>query len=169
MKTIANPVILILCLILFYSCSNIPQVSRKKVIGSWKVDQMVSIGGVITDSTDLKTVATQNKPPDLSGRELKNTMVDAQKGNFSRFKDVCPDLKDAMEFNADNTATLTIHGKSISGTWQMNEKSNGVIFTGSDKIKVLKVNIAEVTSNSMQVDEPSPLGLVRLSYNKEKK
>jgi len=166
MKTIAKPFIFILCLTFFYSCGNVPQVSRKKVIGSWKLDQLVSVGD-ISDTNNRKATTDRSKPAAKSSRELKVAMVDAQKGDFAKFSDLFPETKNEMEFRADNTASMTIHGNLLNGTWQMNEKMNGLIFTLSDKSKIINLSIAGVNSNSMQVDEPTDIGVVRLSYTKK--
>ena len=96
-------------------------------------------------------------------------MVDAQKGNFSKLADVYPYFKDVMEFRADNTASMTMHGNMISGTWKMNKNKNGVIFTYSDKTKILKLSIVKVENYSMQIEEKTSIGLIRISYKKDNK
>ncbi|MEI6890259.1 MAG: hypothetical protein ACOYM0_07065 [Bacteroidales bacterium] len=166
MKTLTRLFLYFSCIIFLYSCSNIPQVSRKKAIGSWKLEQLVSIGE-IKDAADQKAAAAQSKSSEISNRDLKNAMVDARKGSFSKLSDIYPDLKDALEFRSDNTASLTMHGKTIGGTWKINEQKNGIIFTETGKTQILKLSISELNSQSMCTDEPMFLGLMRLSYEKK--
>ncbi|MEI8005479.1 MAG: hypothetical protein WCI48_04675 [Bacteroidota bacterium] len=165
MKSFAKPFIFILCITFLYSCSNVPQLQRTKVIGSWKLEKLVSIGA-ITDSTDKIAVAAQHATIDPSSRELKPALIDAEKGNFSKLAGYYPDLKEKLEFNADNTASVTMNGKPVSGTWKMNKKKSGVIFTSGDKSKTITINISEAGARSMRVDEPTFLGLLWLTYEK---
>jgi hypothetical protein len=136
------------------------------VVGSWKLGKLVSVAE-ITDTVELKTIAAQRSSSDLSGRDLKTVMVDADKGNFSKFADAYPDIKDVMEFKADNTANLTIHGKVISGSWKMNKNKNGIVFTESGKTKTIKISIAKVDNNTMLIDEKTRIGSIRLLYNND--
>ena len=166
MKSIAKPFIFILCITFLYSCSKVPQMSRTKVIGTWNLEKLVSVGP-FTDSTDRKTVADQNIPLDLSTTKHKAALIDAGKGNISQLSDIYPYLKEVLDFRADNTASITMNGKPVSGTWKMNKKRNGVIFTESDKSKIITINIAEANNHTMHIDEPTFLGLLRLSYDKK--
>jgi len=136
------------------------------VVGSWKLGKLVSVAE-ITDTVELKTIAAQRSSSDLSGRDLKTVMVDADKGNFSKFASLFPDIKNVMEFKADNTASLTINGKPISGTWKMNK--NSIVFTESGKTKTMKISIAKVDNNTLLIDEKTRIGSIRLLYNKDLK
>jgi hypothetical protein len=79
------------------------------------------------------------------------------------------DLKDNMEFRADHTGTISIHGKLISGSWKINEKGNGVIFTSGDKTQTFNISIFKIDNYSMLVDEPSSIGFIRFSYSRLQK
>jgi len=165
MRTMLKTLIIILCVSFLASCGKTPQFSSKKVAGSWKLEKLVAAGGNAeapagNENADPAKAAERN-------RNLKTAMVSAQKGDMGSMTGLVKDLKDNMEFRADNTASLSIHGKLINGTWKMNEKGNGVTFTSADNAGTYNISIAKVDNYTMLVDEPSSIGPFRFSYSKQ--
>ena len=165
MRIILKSFILILCISFLASCGKTPQVSSKKVAGSWKLEKMVAAGSNPQASAQNET-ADPAKAAERN-RNLKTAMVSAEKGDMTNMTGLVKDLKDNLEFRPDYTGAISVHGKLINGTWKINEKGNGVIFISTDKSETFNISIVKIDNYTMLVDEPSSIGPFRFSYSKQ--
>jgi hypothetical protein len=138
-------------------------VNSTLIIGTWKninvfpisSDQNAKDASFVAENID----SGEAKDMKESGNELSEKLSKVQ----SEF----PEVKSALEFKNDQTATFTFKDRSIRGIWKIDRQGKTVTFTSSEIPGKIVFKITRIDSQRLQSIERFPQGEVRINYLKQ--
>jgi|GEM_PF-1042364 len=166
MKTLKQILFLLLGLGIFSSCSSVKSVNSKLLVGNWKNVKI----SPIRSTQDVKGAPVISEKLESSEATVTDN-VGIQESEFAEkltsVQSVLPDVKSALEFRKDKTATYTFKDKSLNGSWTIDKLGKTVTFTGNDGSGTFVFEIVRISSQAFQAVERYPQGDVTINYSKK--
>jgi hypothetical protein len=160
---------------LFSSCATVNHVNGKIIIGSWKLNKVVSYSPASQDANAaLSAFSTADDESKSSGNkdiseamEIKKMVKESFKdSNYSALLSRFPGLITAVAFRQDNTGSVTTPKEQINGTWKINRTGTKITLKEPETKKVIKLELRTVEFTKLELINTLPEGTFIVQYRK---
>jgi hypothetical protein len=155
MKTVSHLLFLLSCIIIISSCSSLKNTNKKMVTGSWK-NALYATMDPGQEKEEKPAGAEKITASDENPSDVPEKGANGQGNNIS------------LEFRTDKTATIINTGKTLNGTWKLDQTGNIILFTENTTDTVIKLQLVRVNSVAMGLLEQSTQGDIVVRYFREK-
>jgi hypothetical protein len=138
-RFIALVVALLLIIPLLNSCKTTSYSEKERMlIGKWRV-------------INVEMLTDNNVPPDE--KQMKTV-------NLER--------RTSLEIKEDKTAVKKFPGTTLEGKWQLKGNGSKLVAKDPKSLKKIRYKIVKLTPDQAIVENPTPLGTLKITYQKEK-
>jgi hypothetical protein len=150
----------------FLGSCGVTHVNSTLIIGKWKNINVLPISSA-QNAKDASFVAENIDSGDAkNGNDIKDSGKEFSE-KLSNVQSEFPEVKSALEFKNDYTATYTFKDRSVQGIWKIDRQGKTVTFTSSEIPGKIIFKITRIDSQRLQSIESFPQGKVRINYLKQ--
>ena len=140
--------------------------NQKKLIGTWKPEKVEKY-----NMPDLPTQAAANQQkarPGEEGTTPATTPANPSRAESQLARLIENEKRSMLTFNADKTALVDFHGKTIKGTWKLKKQGTRLLASSKETEQKLDLEILHVNDTSAVMIETLPFGSLKITYKKVK-